>query len=107
MKYLNLQSEADYVNRYFAQHSLVTVIADGLWDTDSGDPESQIGVDIVAPPAPRTIEAEREREAALSAALAELETLPIVESVERIGWVYLEEGFGERYFVNIKAAPIL
>lgn len=58
-------------------------------------------------PAPRTIEAEREREAALSAALAELETLPIVESVERIGWVYLEEGFGERYFVNIKAAPIL
>lgn len=107
MKYLNLQSEADLINKHFANHSLVKVIADGLYTEDCGDPEEQVAVDIVAPPAPRTIEAEREREAALSAALAELETLPIVESVERIGWVYLEEGFGERYFVNIKAAPIL
>lgn len=100
MKYLYLQSEADLINRHFANHP-VSVIADGLYREDYGDPETQVSVDIVAPPAPRTIEAEREREAALSAALAELKTLPIVESVERIGWVYLEEGFGDRYFVTI------
>lgn len=107
MKYLNNQAEADLINRHFANHQLVTVTASTLWDTDLGDPETQITVDIVAPRARATIEAERERESAMFAALAELEALPFVESVDRIGWVYSEAGPGESYFVTIKAAAIL
>lgn len=101
MQYLNLQAEADLINRHFINHSLVTVTASGLWDTDQGDPKAQITVDIVAPRARGTIEAERERESAMFAALAELEALPIVKSVYRIGWVDSDDGLGDCFLVTL------
>lgn len=104
MKYLNNQTEADLINRHFANHSLVNVNASILWDADFGDPETQITVDIVAPRARATIEAERERECAMFAALAELEQCPFVESVDRIGWVDSDNGLGHSYLVTIKTA---
>ena len=107
MKHLNLQAEVDFINGHFACHSLVNVHASILWDADFGDPETQITVDIVAPRVRATIEAERERECAMFAALVELEALPFVESVDRIGWVDSENGMGHSYLVTTKVAAIL
>lgn len=104
MKHLNLQAEVDFINRHFANHQLVNVHASILWDADCGDPETQVNVDIIAPRARATIEAERERESAMSAAVAELEALPFVESVDRGGWIDAENGRGHFYLVTIKSA---
>lgn len=104
MKYLSLETEADSINRHFANHSLVRVSASCLCDTDVdeclGDPDTQISVDIVAPRAFGQ-DAEWERHCALVAALVELESLPIVKSAKRIGDVYADDGMGEFYLVTI------
>jgi hypothetical protein len=100
----NLQTAADLINGHFACHSLVSVNASILWDADFGDHETQITVDIVAPRARATFEAERERESAMFAAVAELEALPFVQSVDRGGWIDSENGRGHFYLVTIKSA---
>ena len=105
MKTINLETEADFINRHFANRQLVSVSASELWDPDLGDPQTQIAVDIVAPRARHTVEAERERECALYAALIELlESLPIVKSVRRIGWVDSDKGLGDCYLVTLNLA---
>lgn len=102
MKTISLETEANFINRHFANHSLISVSASELWDPELGDPETQITVDIVAPRARHTVEAERERECALYAALVELlESLPIVKSVKRIGWVDSDKGLGDCYLVTL------
>lgn len=105
MKHQSLEAEADFINRHFANRPLVNVTASELWDAELGNPETQITVDIVAPRARRTVEAERERECALYAALIELlESLPIVKSVKRIGWVDSDSGLGDCYLVTLNLA---
>lgn len=101
-KHQSLEAEVDFVQRHFANHQLVSVSASELWDSELGDPQKQIAVDIVAPRAHRTVEAERERESALYAALIELlESLPIVKSAKRIGWVDSDKGLGDCYLVTL------
>lgn len=105
MKHTSLEAEAEFINRHFANHQLVNVHASILWDADFGDPETQITVDIVAPRARRTVEAERERESALYATLIELlESLPIVKSAKRIGWVDSDKGLGDCYLATLNLA---
>jgi hypothetical protein len=104
MKHQSLEAEAEFINRHFANHQLVNVHASILWDADCGDPENQVNVDIIAPRARATIEAERERESAMFAAVAELEALPFVESVDRGGWIDAEDGRGHFYLVTLNLA---
>lgn len=102
MKHQSLEAEAGFINRHFANRPIVSVSASELWDSELGDPQTQIAVDIVAPRARRTVEAERERECALYAVLIELlESLPIVKSARRIGWVDSDKGLGDCYLVTL------
>lgn len=105
MKTINLETEANFITRHFANRPLVSVSASELWDSELGDPQTQIAVDIVAPRARHSVEAERERECALYAALVELlESLPIVKSARRIGWVDSDKGRGDVYLVTLNLA---
>lgn len=99
---LKPENIANLINRHFADSEIVHVSAAELYDDEIGNPETQIEVDIIPFLFERSIKGESDRDSALSAAVCDIESLPVIQSVKQIGWIDSDRGRGEGYLLTLQ-----